>query len=158
MIGWRHSAKQSVLRSRKDIPDRHWYGNKPQVLVDLRGEKAEAVIEPILNAIDSYPYPYSYSQWPGPNSNTFIAYIGRQVPELHLNLPATAIGKDYLGPANFIAKAPSGTGYQISALGLFGFLLSKDEGLEVSILTMNFGINPFKLSAKLPAVGAVSVK
>ena len=44
-----------------------------------------------------YPYANTYSLWPGPNSNTFTAWIARAVPELETDLPATAIGKDYIG-------------------------------------------------------------
>ena len=155
VIGWRLEDNLSSVSSREDLPDRHWYGNRPELLVDLRGAEAEAVIEPIRKAIESYPFQDSYSQWPGPNSNTFVAWVGRQVPELRLNLPATAIGKDYIGATNLIDRAPSGTGYQISVFGVLGLLLSLEEGLEVNLLTLNFGINPFKLQAKLPALGMV---
>ena len=44
-----------------------------------------------------YPYADSYRVWPGPNSNTFTAFVLREVPELRVDLPPTAIGKDYLG-------------------------------------------------------------
>ncbi|NDA85703.1 MAG: DUF3750 domain-containing protein, partial [Burkholderiaceae bacterium] len=33
-------------------------------------------------AVQSYPYADSYTMWPGPNSNTFTAHVGREVPEL----------------------------------------------------------------------------
>ena len=157
VIGWRARQNQSVVVANEDIPDRHWFGNKPDLLVDLRGAEAEAVIELVLEAIDSYPFADSYSQWPGPNSNTFIAHIGRQVPELRLNLPATAIGKDYLGRTNLVAKAPSGTGYQLSIFGLFGVLLAWEEGLEINVLTFNLGFNPFKLHAKFPFIGSAGI-
>jgi hypothetical protein len=45
-------------------------------------------------AID--PYPNTYRPWPGPNSNTFLAHIARQVPELVIQLPSNAVGKDHL--------------------------------------------------------------
>jgi hypothetical protein len=34
--------------------------------------------------------------WPGPNSNSFTAWVGLEVPELELNLPFSAIGKDWM--------------------------------------------------------------
>ena len=57
--------------------------------------------------------PSEYTLWPGPNSNTFVAWITRAVPELKVDLPATAIGKDYLGGRMF-SSAPSGSGFQFS--------------------------------------------
>jgi hypothetical protein len=43
----------------------------------------------------TYPWPTEYKAFPGPNSNTFVAWIGRQVPELGLDLPFSAIGSGY---------------------------------------------------------------
>ena len=54
------------------------------------------------------------------------------LPELKLDLPPTAIGKDYLG-SSLIKKAPSGTGFQFSLGGLLGVLASWEVGLEVNI-------------------------
>ena len=34
----------------------------------------------IKAAIKSYPFADSYRAYPGPNSNTFLAHIGREVP------------------------------------------------------------------------------
>ena len=78
----------------------------------------------------------------------------RAVPELKADLPPTAIGKDYLGGA-IASSAPSGSGYQLSLLGLLGVAASGVEGLEVNVLGLTFGINPFDLSLKLPLVGRI---
>jgi hypothetical protein len=34
--------------------------------------------------------------WPGPNSNSFIEWIVLEVPGLGFNLPAKAIGKNWM--------------------------------------------------------------
>jgi hypothetical protein len=153
VIGWRAYAGLPVMAIEKDIPDRYWYNQKPDVILDLRGEKAEKLIPKIAEAADKYPYPRHYVAWPGPNSNTYIAFIARQVPELRLALPANALGKDYLSPTHFFAGAPSGTGYQFSLFGVFGITLSMQEGLEINLLGLVYGINPFALSLKLPGFG-----
>ena len=101
----------------------------------------------------AYPFVDSYRTWPGPNSNTFTAHIARAVPELGLDLPSTAIGKDYLGPTRFAARAPSGTGYQVSLLGLLGLTLGVEEGLEINVLGLSFGLDPLGLAIKLPGIG-----
>jgi hypothetical protein len=89
--------------------------------------------------------------YPGPNSNTFTAWVGRLVPELKLDLPPTAIGKDYLGDS-LVAKAPSGTGFQFSVLGL---LAGVEEGIEVNVAGLTFGIDPLDFALKLPGIGRV---
>jgi uncharacterized protein DUF3750 len=155
VVGWRSWDELPVVVSEHDIPDRSWYGYTPEVLVDLRGDEAEKAINSIYRAVADYNYQYRYVMWPGPNSNSFVAEIGRRVPELKLDLPATAIGKDFLTKGLFFDAAPSATGYQFSIYGLFGLTLAKEEGLEINILGLNFGINPFKLRFKLPGLGMV---
>jgi hypothetical protein len=156
VLGFRSRRGLSVVVSNTDLPDRHWYGNEPEILVDFRGEEAEKLIPSVLEAIESYPYPDKYVMWPGPNSNTFTAYVGRQVPELKLDLPSTAIGKDYLG-ASIVRPTPGGSGYQLSLFGILGMSLGTEEGMELNILSLNFAINPMKLQLKLPAVGTLGL-
>lgn len=156
VVGWRLFAGLPALMDEKDLPDRYWYNEKPKIILDLRGEAAEKLIPKITQAAATYPYPNDYEMWPGPNSNTFIAYIGRQVPELGLAMPANAVGKDYLPHHAFFAPAPSGTGFQISFFGLFGFLLASSEGLEFNFLGVVYGVNPMRLFIKLPGVGELN--
>ena len=53
------------------------------------------MIGQIETAVASYPMRIRTRSYPGPNSNTFLAHIGREVPSLRLDPPANAIGKDY---------------------------------------------------------------
>ena len=94
---------------------------------------------------------------PGPNSNTFTAHVLRAVPELRADLPANAIGKDYIGPA-FVDWSPSGTGVQFNVFGLFGAMAGIEEGIEINALGLTFGIDPKDLAVKLPMAGSLSLK
>src|SRR5207253_4830676 len=123
VIDWRLRRSGSAVAIRKRAPDARWGGNAPTVLASKRGDDADALIERIDRAAREYPYAGEYAAWPGPNSNTFTAYIARAVPELGLDLPPTAIGKDFLG-GRLYAAAPSGGGFQLSLLGLLGVLAS----------------------------------
>jgi hypothetical protein len=111
-----------------------------------------AVIERIEAAVEAYPYAGTYRIWPGPNSNTFTAFVLRHAPELRIDLPPTAIGKDYLGITP-LGKLPSGTGGQLSVLGVAGIAAGIEEGLEINVLGMTFGVDPKSLALKLPFVG-----
>ena len=133
-------------------PDGRWFGKPPELLADLRGDPAESAIQRIETAVGEYPFAHEYRVWPGPNSNTFTAFVLRDVPELRVDLPATAIGKDYLGN-RLIAEAPSGTGIQLSVLGLVGVMAAIEEGLEINLFGLTFGIDPLQFSLKLPFVG-----
>ncbi len=140
----------------EDIPDRYWYGNKPELLLTITGPKAQALIPEIDKAARHYVYAKEFSYWPGPNSNTFIATIAKQVPGLELALPGTAIGKDYLPWGQFISRAPSGTGYQISLGGIVGLTLAREEGLEINIIGLVYGISPYTLTVKWPGIGNIT--
>jgi len=157
VIGWRRYRNLPVLASAPGIPDGRWFGNEPELLAELRGEAAAKAIPKITDAVATYPYPNDYRLWPGPNSNTFMAYVGRQVPELELDLPVTAIGKDYPINGSVIDRAPSGTGYQLSMLGLLGLTLARDEGLELNLLGLSFGIDFSKPAIKLPFIGRLGL-
>ena len=134
-------------------PDNYWFGARPQIILDRRGPGVEAMIENIRAAVYLYPYPHEHRAWPGPNSNTFTAYIAREVPELGLDLPSNAIGKDFLPGGALFAAAPSGSGFQVSLYGVAGMLVAADEGVEFNVLGLNIGIDAAVPALKLPAIG-----
>jgi hypothetical protein len=96
VIGWRLRSGRPVVRIATDLPDRLWYGEQPELLVEHRGEPAAALIEAIDKAARAYPWPQEYKVFPGPNSNTFTAWVAQQVPELKLKLPFRAIGSGFV--------------------------------------------------------------
>ena len=51
----------TLLLSNKDIPDRLWYDSKPEILVDVRGDGVDAIIERIDTLARSYPYRDDYT-------------------------------------------------------------------------------------------------
>jgi hypothetical protein len=158
VIGWRLYRGLSAVVSSPGVPDARWFGNEPTLITDLRGDAAAGAIPKIVAAVASYPYADEYSVWPGPNSNTFVAHIGRQVPELRMHLPPTAIGKDYPINGSVLDRTPSGTGYQLSMLGILGVAMGRDEGVEINLLGLNFGIDFGKPALKLPFIGRLGVR
>lgn len=155
--GWRLGRTGTSVLASNRPPDARWYGNRPQLLADRRGAGVDALIDRIEAAVEVYPWKGSYRVWPGPNSNTFIAHVLRAAPELRVDLPPTAIGKDYLGVLP-IAKLPSGTGAQVNVLGLAGVAVGLEEGAEVNLLGLTFGIDPLHLALKLPIIGSIGPK
>ncbi len=72
VVGW-----GDPVRANFRDPDGRWYGNMPQVVLDLRGEAATKAIPKIEAAVKEYKYASAgdYRIWPGPNSNTFVATV-----------------------------------------------------------------------------------
>ncbi|MGI9381849.1 MAG: DUF3750 domain-containing protein [Methyloligellaceae bacterium] len=155
VVGWGRPVRRNAYPI-----DGYWYGNKPAVILEVRGARAAKLIPKIEAAILSYPNrDYgTYHVWPGPNSNTFLAWIGRRVPELGLELPPTAVGKDYLGEGWKVGPTPSGSGRQVSWSGMIGAALGTREGFELHVLGATIGLDPQDLAIKLPAIGSFGLR
>lgn len=155
VIGWRVRHGGDALAVSHRPADGRWFGNVPEILADIRGDGVDALIEKIDLVAKSYPYRDTYQVWPGPNSNTFTAFVAREIPELKLDLPPTAIGKDYIPGGGFVAATPSGTGYQLSLFGLAGLLAGMEEGVEINLLGLTFGLDIKDPALKLPIAGRI---
>ena len=154
VVGW---GGRDVVKRNYALPDGLWFGKHPSLLVEHRGEAVEAMIDRIEAAIRSYPYAQEYRSYPGPNSNTFLAHIGREVPALQLDLPANAIGKDYRPLFRPLGISPTGRGVQLSLLGLLGLSIGLEEGIEANILGLNFGLDLNPPGLRLPFAGRLGM-
>lgn len=96
VIGWRRRGGRPVVSVTEGWPDKPWFGSPAILLHEKLGDEAEILIGQIRAAVDSYPFPNDYKMWPGPNSNSFVAWIALEVPELGLDLPAKAIGRAWM--------------------------------------------------------------
>lgn len=155
LMGYQTRRTGNGVRVSQRAADGYWFGNRPLLLADVRGPGVDALIDRIHEAAKDYPQAAEYRIWPGPNSNTFIAHLLRAAPELRVDLPAHAIGKDYLA-GRLLAATPSRTGMQASLFGLLGVTAGWEEGLELNIIGLSFGINPKRLALELPLLGDVS--
>lgn len=158
VLGWKLWRTGKAVDVSRDIPDRMWFGMKPELLQDLRGEEAEKAIAGIKKAVAAYPFVSEYVLYPGPNSNTFVSYVIRRVPELTVELPPVAIGKDFFGYDKFFDIAESKKGYQFSLFGLLGLTVGKGEGVEIDVLGLVFGIDFLRPAIKLPLIGRIGMK
>jgi len=100
VVGWRGYHGNSVLGIHKDIPDRYWYGSTPELILLKKGKGVDDLIDKVDKAAKAYPWKNTYKAFPGPNSNTFTAWVGLQVPELEMDLPFSAIGSGYADKKN----------------------------------------------------------
>lgn len=158
VVAWGVRNGGPSVRRNMRPPDGRWAGNEPEIVLDLRGAQAAAAIPKLEAAIAAYPHSHSYITWPGPNSNSFVAHLVRSVPELRVEMPANAIGKDFFPGGQIAALAPSRTGVQLSLAGLLGLTLALEEGMEVNLLGLVFGLDPLDLAIKLPGIGRIGLR
>jgi hypothetical protein len=154
VVGWGRA-----LRTDAYAPDGRWYGNVPDIVLTIRGSEAEAMIPEIRRAVAAYPHGDrgAYVVWPGPNSNTFVAAVAREVPALARALLPTAIGKDFAGWPFYLGAAPSRTGVQVSLGGLLGATIGWIEGVEVNLLGLIAGVDVRRPALKVPGWGRIGL-
>jgi len=138
-------------------PDARWYGHRPTLVGAVEGPAAEALIPKIRAAVARYPYKHAgdYSVWPGPNSNSFAAYVLAAIPEAGIALPPTAVGKDWRVDERIFGLTPSGTGIQVSLGGLLGLSIGWVEGVEINVLGLVAGVDLRRPALKLPGLGRI---
>ncbi len=153
-VGW-----GTPIRRNHRAPDAFWYSNPPRLVVELKGREAERLIPKVEAAIEGYPYgqPGGYRIYPGPNSNTFVAHVLRQVPDLGAVLPPDAVGRDYLGDRIFYALDADGRDLHLSLGGLAGLSVGVRSGLEVNFLGLVAGVDIARPMLKVPGFGAVGL-
>jgi len=138
-------------------PASDWYGNPPEVVLDISGPEAAALIPKVEAAINAYEgQAGKYRVWPGPNSNTFVATVLRAVPELGTTLPPTAIGKDYR-PGLYLGLTDTRTGLEASVWGVLGLKIGWHEGIEANLLSFVAGLDLRRPGLKLPGFGRVGL-
>jgi len=56
IIGWYLYRGASALVSELGQPDAMWFSNRPDLLVDMRGDGVESTIDKVKAAVEVYPY------------------------------------------------------------------------------------------------------
>jgi hypothetical protein len=152
VVGWGRP-----LRVNAYAPDARWYSNEPQIVKTIRGVEAQKLIPKIERAIENYPHAQSgdYTLWPGPNSNSFVAHILNEVPEIGIAAPANAVGRDFLSGNRFVQIDPDWMNIQVTYKGYFGFAMGRRSGLEVHFIGLTAGLDILNPAIKLPGFGRI---
>ncbi|MGJ3263869.1 MAG: DUF3750 domain-containing protein [Salinarimonas sp.] len=156
-VGW-----GSPIRVNGWAADGRWYSNPPHTILALDGAAAEAAIPALRAAVEAYPFDgvRDYEAWPGPNSNTFVAFVleeaARTRPALGVALPPTAIGKDWTPRRLRAGLSASGTGIRLGS-GYAGVTIGWVEGVELSLMGFVAGLDLRRPALKLPGWGRIGV-
>jgi hypothetical protein len=132
-------------------PDQGVGGGAYRLAAEWGGEAARAICSVLQNAQD-YPHRDRYRAWPGPNSNTFVAWVLREAG-LHRSLDPRAIGKDYMGLLGLrLSSRPACAQLETP---LLGGRVSLHDGVEVHLLGLTCGLqwSPLAVSTPFGRVG-----
>jgi hypothetical protein len=127
-------------------PDSGVGGDPPRVEREWHGEQARAVMAALADSPE-YPYRDRYVALPGPNCNTYVAWVLRRAG-VPADLDSRAVGKDYLGPVG-AGRTLTGTGVQAEST-LLGVKAGLADGLELHLLTFTFGVDAWPPAIKTP--------
>ncbi|MEO0651484.1 MAG: DUF3750 domain-containing protein [Planctomycetota bacterium] len=133
--------------------DERW--DRPvEVLAAYTGRDAAVMANEVRLLAETYD-DSTYRAWPGPNSNTFVERILRQVDGLAAQLDHNAVGKDWALPGR-IGWTGSGAGVELE-LPLVGLQLGLLEGVEVHLFGLTLGVGIWPLGLKLPFLPALEL-
>jgi hypothetical protein len=151
VVGW-----GTPVRKNSQPPDGRWYGNVPELVKAIDGPAAEALIPDIERAIAAYQWSKrgDYRVWPGPNSNTFVAAILAEVPQIAASLPSTAVGRDFPANGAWLTRTGAG-GWRLNAGGYLGLTVGDHMGIELQLLGLVAGVDLLPLGVKIPAFGRI---
>ncbi len=152
VVGWGRPVRLNAYPA-----DGKWYSNLPEIQFEASGQQAEILIPKILKAIAAYRWQKrgDYTIWPGPNSNTFVANIIRNVPGFNAKLPATAIGKDFPMAGKFVDLDRGRNSLRLSLYGYAGILVGLKSGFELNLLGLVAGIDWQRPALLLPGFGRI---
>ncbi|MER0239097.1 DUF3750 domain-containing protein [Fulvimarina sp. MAC8] len=154
VVGWGNPVRQNAYDA-----DGRWYSNVPRIVAEVHGDEASALIPQLRKAIGEYRFSNrgDYTIFPGPNSNTFVATVLRDVPSFRVMLPPAAVGRDFPVDGSLASFDEDRSEFRASLFGYAGLVVGPEAGLEINLFGLVAGIDPLDLSVKIPAFGAYSL-
>ena len=126
-------------------------GGDAVVEAEWTGDDAARLVS-TLHRPEDYPDRGEYRAWPGPNSNTYVAWVLRE-SGVSADLGPLGIGKDWRGWVG-AGVTTTHTGVQVES-PLVGLKLGLVEGIEIHVLALTFGFGflPPKLKTPFGSIG-----
>jgi hypothetical protein len=122
-------------------------GGEPPVTVrEWRGDEARALLR-ALDRSSEYPYRGRYLAWPGPNSNTYPAWVLREAG-VSCDMDPRSLGSNYLGRVG-VGRTTTATGVQAEC-ALLGVKVGLEDGVELHFLGFVFGLDAWPPAIKTP--------
>ena len=118
------------------------------LLGEWAGAEARRVID-VLQRPETFPEHNHYLIWPGPNSNGYARWVLAEAG-VGLDLDPKMVGKDWYSPLGLgIGLTPTRTGLHVDCL-TFGVALGLQDGVELHLLGMTWGIDLWPPALKTP--------
>ncbi len=154
-VGW-----GSPVRRNGYAADARWYSNEPFVVHAVHGAEAERLIPEFDRASADYPHARQggYRIWPGPNSNSFVAWVLETVPDFGGRLPPNAVGRDFTPYMLLAGLTPDRKDIRINVFGVAGLTVGAASGIELHIGGLVAGIELRNPALKIPGYGRLGLR
>ena len=116
-----------------------WLNARHGILREWRGDEARRLQRVLRATPERYPHRETYRYWPGPNSNTYPAWVCREAG-VAVDLPGRAVGKDHFTLLGGAWTTTSRTGIQANLL-TFGAAVGLTDGVELHALGTSLGVD-----------------
>lgn len=142
------------ISEREALADKRWTRHVA-ILGVLDGCDARNAQRDAIEAAREYAsWDSGYTAWPGPNSNTFGAWIIRETG-MWVELDHNAVGANHAGFS--VNRTTAGPGVQLDT-PVLGLQIGLVEGIEVHLLQLEFGVGLFHPAIKLPVLPRLGVQ
>lgn len=84
--------KQGIKKH--SLSNQYWHTTKIGEISGGEESLAASMFSFIENMSPNYPFQNNYTLFPGPNSNTYVAWVLKHFPEAKIQLPWNAFGKN----------------------------------------------------------------
>jgi hypothetical protein len=121
-------------------------GGPAHIEREWRGDEARALLS-VLARSPEYPFRGQYLAWPGPNSNTYPAWVLREAG-VSADMDPRAIGRDYQGRLG-AGRTTTRTGVQAES-PILGVKVGLEDGIELHFLGFTGGVAVWPPALKTP--------
>jgi hypothetical protein len=147
VLGPGSGVRVQQIDEARAFADVRW-GREAHILADVSGGGAETKARAILERAPGYPFDGEYEAWPGPNSNTFVVWVSREVGGLDFDPYPTAVGRNHRGWFG-LGSNPGGDGFEITT-PLVGVEAGPLHGLDLHFLAWTVGVGLWPPTLRLP--------
>ena len=139
------SGVRTVKLKEDAVHEKIRWNERVRILSQTNGQKHSNLIRDIRIFAKSYDDSV-YRSYPGPNSNTFIEKMTREVDGLSAQLDHNAIGKEI---GFHFGKTSGGTGIELQT-PVLGVAVGLKEGVELNVIGLSAGLSFWPPSLRVP--------
>ena len=158
VVGFGVANGAPAVRVDRIGPDNYWFGARPELILDRRGEGDEANSSTRYGTrLPHIPIRTNTAPGPAPTATPSSPISRAPCRSWASRCRRTPSARITCRAARSSRRRRRGTGYQLSLFGTLGILAARKEGIELNLLGLNLGIDFATPGVMLPGIGRLGV-